>query len=85
MFANNSKFIIGRVGGKSIVAGAEAAEVQPFWVTINEYVPAASGEKVAVVPEPLVVVPPGFVVIIQLPLEGIPLSAILPVAVEQVA
>ena len=75
---------LGGVGGERIVAGAEAAEVQPLCVTVKEYVPGINPEIVVVVPEPLVVVPVGAAVITHVPLEGNPIKSTLPVAVEQV-
>ena len=43
-------------------------------------VPAGMPEIIVVVPVPVVVVPPGLLVIVHVPLEGSPLRATLPVA-----
>ena len=48
------------------------------------YVPVANPLMIAVVPGPVVVVPPGVLVNVQVPDDGKPLSATDPVAVAQV-
>ena len=48
-------------------------------VTVKVYVPDGSVETVAVVPEPEIVTPPGFLVNVQLPVDGSPLKTTLPV------
>ena len=64
---------------------SEASEVHPNeFVTVKVYVPAASPVIVFVVPTPEVVVPPGVLVIIQLPVAGKPLRVTLPVETKQV-
>jgi hypothetical protein len=63
----------------------DAAEVQPsLFVTVNVYVPGANPANVAVVPVPVVVVPPGVAVTVHDPVAGNPLSATLPVATAHV-
>jgi hypothetical protein len=58
----------------------ETVDVQPAsLVTVKVYVPAVKPVKVAVVPEPVCVAPPGEAVIVQVP-DGSPLIATLPVA-----
>lgn len=52
------------------------------FVTVNVHVPCVSPVTVVVVPDPLVVVAPGFRVRVQLP-EGSPVNGTLPVATEQ--
>jgi len=64
---------------------ADAEEVQPeALVTVNVYVPAASPAIVVLVPVPEVVVPPGVLVVVQVPVDGNPFNMALPVATEQV-
>jgi hypothetical protein len=64
---------------------ADATEVHPkSFVTVKEYVPAASPEIVVLVPVPVVVVPPGDLVKVQVPEAGKPFNATLPVAIAQV-
>ena len=73
----------GVTGWVLIVALVEATEVQPTeFVTVKVYVPAARPVKVVVAVDPVFVAPP-VAVTVQLP-AGRPLSATLPVAVEQV-
>ena len=68
-----------------IVAEEEATEVHPdAFVTANVYVPEAKPLNVPVVPEPVVVAPPGVAVIVHVPLAGKPPSDTLPVATAQV-
>ena len=63
----------------------EATEVHPkSLVTVKVYVPAAIPDIVVVVPVPAVVVPPGFLVRVQVPEAGKPLNATLPAATVQV-
>ena len=54
------------------------------FVTVNEYVPAESPEIVVLVPLPVTVVPPGLLVIVQVPVAGNPFKTTLPVASVQV-
>ena len=64
---------------------ADATEIHPrLLVTVKVYVPAAIPDIVVVVPVPAVVVPPGFLVKVQVPEAGKPLNATLPVAMVQV-
>jgi|APLow6443716910_1056828.scaffolds.fasta_scaffold1779609_1 hypothetical protein len=58
--------------------------MHPLTVTVNCQVPAGTVEITVVVPVPLYVIPPGVRVTIQLPDEGSPLSAMLPVDNRQV-
>ena len=53
-------------------------------VTVKVYVPAASDEIVVLVPVPVVVVPPGERVIVQVPLAGNSERTTLPVATAHV-
>ena len=46
--------------------------------------PGARAEIVLVVPVPVVVVPPGFLVSVHVPVAGRPVKATLPVGIEQV-
>lgn len=55
-----------------------------LFVTVYEYVPAASPEIVVDVPVPVEVVPPGDFVRVHVPVEGKPLSTTVPVASAQV-
>lgn len=72
-------------GWAGIIALADEADVQPVeLVTVNVYVPAAMPEKTVVVPDPVVVAPPGLSVTVHVPEEGKPLNAMLPVARVQV-
>ena len=48
-------------------------------VTVKVYVPDGRVETVVVVPEPEIVTPPGLMVNVQLPVDGSPLKATLPV------
>ena len=64
---------------------ADDADVQPAaLVTVKVYVPAGSPLMVVLVPVPVVVVPPGVLVNVQVPDEGKPLKTTLPVATAQV-
>jgi hypothetical protein len=63
----------------------EGVEAHPaLFVTVKVKVPGASPDIVTVAPVPLVFMPPGFLVTIQVPLSGKPLNTTLPVAVVQV-
>ena len=76
---------LGVAGCELIVADEVEAEVHPaVFVTVNVYVPAANPLNVPVVPEPVVVAPPGVAVTVHVPLAGNPPNAMLPVATEQV-
>ena len=64
---------------------ADAAEEHPeALVTVKVYVPVASPLNVVLVPVPVVVVLPGDLVKVQVPVAGKPLKATLPVATVQV-
>jgi hypothetical protein len=54
-------------------------------VTVNEYVPAARRVIVVLVPFPVVAIPPGVMVNVQLPGVGNPLSCTLPLESEHFA
>jgi hypothetical protein len=73
----------GVAGCAGIIALPDATEVHVPFVTVKVYVPAARAEIVVVKVEPVVVVPPGVAVIVQLP-AGKPLNNTLPVASTQV-
>ena len=63
----------------------DATEIHPkSLVTVKVYVPAASPDIVVVVPVPVVVVPPGVLVKVQVPEAGKPFKPTLPVATMQV-
>ena len=63
---------------------ADATEIHPrLLVTVKVYVPATSPDIVVVVPVPAVVVPPGFLVKVQVPEAGNPFRTTLPVATVQ--
>ena len=63
----------------------DATEIHPkSLVTVKVYVPAASPDIVVVVPVPVVVVPPGVLVKVQVPEAGKPFKTTLPVATVQV-
>ncbi len=53
-------------------------------VTVYVYVPAASPDIVALVPVPVLVVPPGVLVKVHVPDDGSPLNTTLPVATAHV-
>jgi hypothetical protein len=76
---------VGINGCATITTFPDATEVQPeALVTVKVYVPVTSPDMVVLVPIPLVVVPPGFLVKVQVPEEGNPLNTTLPVARAQV-
>jgi len=52
--------------------------------TVNVYVPAASPVTVVVVPVPVEVIPPGFLVRVHVPVAGNPFNTTLPVGTVQV-
>ena len=60
---------------------ADAPETHPdALVTVYVNVPAASNDIVVPVPVPVVVIPPGILVIVHVPEDGKPPNATLPVA-----
>jgi hypothetical protein len=62
----------------------DGEEIHPAeLVTVYVYVPGASPEIVELVPVPVVVIPPGFRVNVQVPGVGKPFNITLPVAIEQ--
>lgn len=64
---------------------ADAADIHPdALVTVKVYVPAASDEIVVLVPVPVVLVPPGDLLNVQVPEDGNPDKTTLPVATAQV-
>jgi hypothetical protein len=68
-----------------ITALAEATELQPVELTtLKVYVPGESPDIVALFPDPVVVPPPGLIVIVQDPADGSPFSIILPAGTEHV-
>jgi hypothetical protein len=77
--------VVGVTGCALTTAPADADETHPdASSTLNVYVvEAAKDETVVVIPEPVTVVPPGFMVKVQLP-EGSPDKSTLPVDVVQV-
>jgi hypothetical protein len=63
----------------------DATEVHPItFVTVKVYVPAGSPDIIEIVPDPVVVVPPGVLVKVQVPEAGKPFKTTLPVASAQV-
>lgn len=70
---------VGGVGTALITTAPDAEEVHPEeLVTVNEYDPGARPIIVVLVPVPFVVVPPGVLVNVHVPVEGSPLSITLP-------
>jgi hypothetical protein len=68
-----------------ITTFSEATEIHPDeFVTVKVYVPDASSVMVVLVPVPLVVVPPGVLVSVQVPVAGKPLNTTLPVGITHV-
>ena len=68
-----------------ITTSADAGEIYPDeFVTVKKYVPAASSEITILVPVPLVITPPGVIVIVHVSEGGKPLKTTLPVASEHV-
>jgi hypothetical protein len=53
-------------------------------VTVKVYEPGARPVMVVVVPVPVVIAPPGLLVIVHVPVAGKPFNTTLPVATEQV-
>ena len=76
---------VGAVGWALINTLADAGEIHPEALgTVKVYVPAGSNEIVELVPVPVVVVPLGDLVKVQVPAAGNPLKTTLPVAKAQV-
>jgi hypothetical protein len=64
---------------------ADGTDIQPDeLVTVYVYVPDASPKMVVLVPVPVVIVPPGVLVNVQVPDDGKPLKSTLPVGTVQV-
>jgi hypothetical protein len=65
---------------------SDAGEIQPdaSRVTVKVYDPAESPEMVVLVPLPWVVVPPGVLVNVQVPVAGKPFKTTLPVDITHV-
>jgi hypothetical protein len=75
---------VGVGGCGDIVTFAEAAEMQPAaFVTVNVYVFGASPLIVVLVPDPVVITPPGVRVSVHVPVPGNPVRTTLPVVTEQ--
>jgi hypothetical protein len=63
----------------------EGIDMQPAKLeTVNVKFPVGRDEIVAVVPDPVIDVPSGFLVIVQVPSDGNPLKTTLPVEIAQV-
>ena len=76
---------VGVTGCVFTTAFPDEADVQPdALVTVKVHVPAGILVTVVLIPDPVVIVPPGFLVSVQLPVDGSPLSATLPVDNAQV-
>jgi len=68
-----------------IITFVEANEVHPAAsVTVYVYVPAGIPDMVPLVPVPVVIIPPGVLVKVHVPVAGNPLRTTLPVATAQV-
>lgn len=75
----------GVTGCELITTLVRGGEIHPYsFVTVNEYVFGGSPPIVILVPVPVTTVPPGVRVSVQVPVEGRPLSEILPVATVHV-
>ena len=75
----------GAPGTALIITSSDAGEVHPAALdTLYIYVPEISPDIVVVVPDPVVVIPPGFLVKVHVPEAGNPLKATLPVPTVQV-
>jgi len=76
---------VGVTGCALITTLPDAADVHPASnATVKVYIPAASPEIVELVPVPVVIIPPGVLVRVHVPVAGKPLSTTLPVATVQV-
>lgn len=72
-------------GWTFITTFPDGEEMHPMaFVTLNVYVPEGRVVTVVVLPEPVTVTPPGFLVSVQLPGVGRPLRTTLPVDNAQV-
>ena len=71
---------VGADGGALITTFADDPDIQLFaLVTVKVQVPTARPDMVVLVPAPVVVVPPGVLVNVQVPAAGKPLNTTLPV------
>jgi len=76
---------VGVDGCEEIITFAEVADTQPAaFVTVNVYVFGASPLIVVLVPDPVVMTPPGVLIIVQVPVPGNPVRTTLPVVTEHV-
>jgi hypothetical protein len=72
-------------GCSFICTDPEEGEAQPMvFVTVKVYDPAASSVTVVLVPVPVDIALPGFLVSVQVPVAGKPFNTTLPVATVQV-
>lgn len=63
----------GDAGAAIITTFPEGWEIHPEeLVTVNEYVPGLIPVTVCTVPEPVIVIPPGFLVSVHVPVDGSP-------------
>jgi len=77
--------VLGVDGCELIVTSTLATDTQPAaFVTVNVYVPEDKPDTVVLAPIPVLVTDPGLRVNVQLPTDGKPLNATLPVAKAQV-
>lgn len=75
----------GVTGGAAITILPEGEEIHPnALVTVKVYVPSVRFDTVVLVPVPVVVIPPGERVSVQVPINGNPDKTTLPVGTEQV-
>jgi hypothetical protein len=71
---------VGVSGCTLIIKSDDGIDVHPAeLVTVKLYVPAISPEITLAVPEPVVVIEPGFIINVQFPEDGNPLRTTLPV------
>jgi hypothetical protein len=73
----------GEDGTVRITASADAVDMQPAELaTVNLKVPEGRAETIVLIPLPVVVMLPGVLVNVQVPVEGSPLNWTLPLAAE---
>jgi hypothetical protein len=71
---------VGMPGWRGIITEADDSEIHSAaLVTMKVYVPAYNPGMVMLVPEPVVIIPPGFRVKVHIPDAGRPLNTTLPV------
>ena len=76
--------VLGVEGCELIATSALATDTQPSaFITVNVYVPEDKPETVVLAPIPVLVTAPGLRVNVQVPTDGKPLNATLPVANAQ--